>query len=196
MEEQKLIETPSPVPPPPAYKPAAAAPPPKYSMDTPLPTYTQSEKFEKEGLLPAAPTPTRECEAVETRQIRRFSSDSGSCFEFVLFFIVCAVFGVVGFLISFCLASTTAAQSGAVAGLGTAFVAKPLLYEFYYKGFEQEWTKNWCSQYDNDAQVQKCVEWCVASMRTVFFIIGFIGLILLFKGFSAFFRSRGSSSNN
>lgn len=107
--------------------------------------------------------------------------------------VVCAVFGVVGFLISFCLASTTAAQSGAVAGLGTAFVAKPLLYEvthfisimckmllflqfqFYYKGFEQEWTKNWCSQYDNDAQVQKCVEWCVASMRTVFFIIGFIG---------------------
>lgn len=42
---------------------------------------------------------------------------------------VCALFSVVGFLFSFCLATTTAAQSGAIAGLGTAFITKPLLYE-------------------------------------------------------------------
>lgn len=36
---------------------------------------------------------------------------------------------VVGFVLSFCLATSTAAQSGAIAGLGTAFIAKPLLYE-------------------------------------------------------------------
>ena len=46
--------------------------------------------------------------------------------------LVCAMFSVVGFLFSFCLATTTAAQSGAVAGLGTAFVTKPLLYEVCY----------------------------------------------------------------
>ena len=43
--------------------------------------------------------------------------------------IVCAVFSVLGFLISFCVATSTAAQSGAVAGLGTAFISKPFLYE-------------------------------------------------------------------
>ena len=46
---------------------------------------------------------------------------------------VCALFGVAGFIIcffvSFFLVTSTAAQAGAMAGLGTAFISKPLVYE-------------------------------------------------------------------
>lgn len=42
---------------------------------------------------------------------------------------MCAMFSVVGFIFSFCLATSTAAQAGAIAGLGTAFISKPLIYE-------------------------------------------------------------------
>ena len=42
---------------------------------------------------------------------------------------VCAMFSVVGFIFSCCLATTVAAQSGALAGLGVAFISKPILFE-------------------------------------------------------------------
>ncbi len=45
------------------------------------------------------------------------------------FLTVCAVFSVIGFIFSFCMASTVAAQSGALAGLGIAFVSKPIVFE-------------------------------------------------------------------
>lgn len=48
---------------------------------------------------------------------------------FVLFSSVCAIFSVFGFVFAFCVAWTVAAQSGAMAGLGLAFVSKPILFE-------------------------------------------------------------------
>ena len=42
---------------------------------------------------------------------------------------VSALFSVVGFIFCLCFASSVAAQSGAIAGLGTAFIFKPILYE-------------------------------------------------------------------
>lgn len=45
---------------------------------------------------------------------------------------VCAMFSVVGFVFSCCLACSVAAQSGALAGLGVAFISKPILFEVYY----------------------------------------------------------------
>lgn len=196
--EQKLIAVAEgDLPPPPVYQedPGSACPPPKYPVDKPmpLPTYAQSEKFEKDGVLVvsrSSPDP----DTADSPPSRRWPSENGSCFEFVLFFVVCAMFSVVGFLFSFCLATTTAAQSGAIAGLGTAFITKPLLYEVYYRDYEQQWTKNWCADYGTGTDLERCVQWSSTTMRTVFFIIGFFGLVLLFKGFSAFFRSRGSPS--
>ena len=44
---------------------------------------------------------------------------------------VCAIFSVVGFIFSCCLATTVAAQSGALAGLGVAFISKPILFEVH-----------------------------------------------------------------
>ena len=80
------------LPPPPAYQqeePAvAASPPPKYggAAAIPLPTYAQSEKFEKEGLL-QVPANTSDEDTVEDSQpVRRWNSD-GTCLEFTLFFI-------------------------------------------------------------------------------------------------------------
>ena len=43
-----------------------------------------------------------------------------------------AMFSVVGFVLSFCFATSFAAQSGAIAGLGTAFITKPFFYEVQY----------------------------------------------------------------
>lgn len=42
---------------------------------------------------------------------------------------VCAMFSVVGFIFTCCLATSVAAQSGALAGLGVAFISKPILFE-------------------------------------------------------------------
>ena len=42
---------------------------------------------------------------------------------------VTAIFSVVGFIFAFCLAASVAGQSGAVAGLGIAFVSKPIIFE-------------------------------------------------------------------
>lgn len=174
--------------------PDSATPPPKYATDKPmpLPTYAQSEKYEKDGVLHVSTPGSASDTSDDSPPRRRWPTQNGSGFEFMLFFIVSALFSVFGFLFSFCLATTTAAQSGAVAGLGTAFVSKPLLYELYYKDYEHEWTKNWCADH---ADLQKCIHWSANSMRTIFFIIGLFGLVLLYKGFSAFFRSRGSSDN-
>ena len=47
------------------------------------------------------------------------------------FHTVCAMFSVVGFIFSCCLATTVAAQSGALAGLGVAFISKPILFEVH-----------------------------------------------------------------
>lgn len=159
---------------------SAAVPPPKYATDKPmpLPTYDQSENYEKGGVLHIS----RSCpdeDISDSPPRRRWPTQNGSCFEFILFFIVCALFSVFGFLFSFCLATSTAAQSGAVAGLGTAFVTKPLLYELYYKDYEQQWTKNWCADYGTGAELQKCVHWSSTTMRTVFLIIGLFGELAL-----------------
>ena len=42
---------------------------------------------------------------------------------------VCSTLSVVGFIFAICVASTVAAQGGAVAGLGIALLSKPILFE-------------------------------------------------------------------
>lgn len=42
---------------------------------------------------------------------------------------MCSLFSVFGFVFAFCVAWTVAAQAGALAGLGLAFVSKPILFE-------------------------------------------------------------------
>lgn len=71
------------VPPPPVYQ-QQVTPLPKYAMDTPtpLPTYAQSEKFENEGVLVEVSSSDEETPE-DYPVIRR---ESGSCFEFILFF--------------------------------------------------------------------------------------------------------------
>ena len=74
---------------PPVYQqedPVGASCPPKYPVDKPipLPTYAQSEKFEKDGVLPASASPDGTADGPPRR---RWPSENGSCFEFVLFFI-------------------------------------------------------------------------------------------------------------
>ncbi len=62
--------------------------PPKYggAAAIPLPTYDQSEKFEKEGVL-LIPVTSSDNETPEvTQPVRRWKSE-GTCLEFTLFFI-------------------------------------------------------------------------------------------------------------
>ena len=42
---------------------------------------------------------------------------------------VCSLLSIFGFLVAICLATTVAAQGGAVAGLGVALLSKPLMFE-------------------------------------------------------------------
>lgn len=85
------------LPPPPAYQQSESASdtttsanttPPKYSgaaAAIPLPTYDQSEKFEKEGVL-LIPVSNSDNETSEVIQpVRTWKSD-GTCLEFTLFF--------------------------------------------------------------------------------------------------------------
>ena len=44
---------------------------------------------------------------------------------------MCAVFSVVAFIFTICVATTVAAQSGALAGLGVAFISKPIIFEVH-----------------------------------------------------------------
>lgn len=83
------------LPPPPVYQqleqqePQASgnsASPPKYTVATPipLPTYDQSEKYEKDGVLQVSSSSS---EQETSEPVRRWTSGSGTCFEFIVFFI-------------------------------------------------------------------------------------------------------------
>lgn len=82
------------LPPPPAYQQeagvnSAAPPPPKYvATPVPLPTYAQSEHYEKEGVLPpSVSTASSDSDSSEAPlPARRWFKQNGTCFEFVVFF--------------------------------------------------------------------------------------------------------------
>lgn len=61
--------------------------PPTYSKPMPLPTYTQSEKYEKDGVLEVSEEP----EDLPTQRrvvvIDNSEADVGTCCEFTFFFI-------------------------------------------------------------------------------------------------------------
>lgn len=68
--------------------------PPSYSKPVPLPTYTQSEKYEKEGVLEMEMREEPELEDLSQRPHRVVligsgspESDVGTCCEFTFFFI-------------------------------------------------------------------------------------------------------------
>ena len=68
--------------------------PPSYSKPMPLPTYTQSEKYEKEGVLEMEMREEAELEDLSQRPHRVIlvgngssESDVGTCCEFMFFFI-------------------------------------------------------------------------------------------------------------
>ena len=84
------------MPPPPAYHEECpptveVAQPPKYvATRVVLPTYAQSELYEKEGVMPTAPSDTTDSSSTDTESstpVRRWSKQSGTCFEFTIFFI-------------------------------------------------------------------------------------------------------------
>ena len=69
--------------------------PPSYSKPMPLPTYTQSEKYEKEGVLEMEMREEPELEDLSQQRPHRVilvgsgssESDVGTCCEFTFFFI-------------------------------------------------------------------------------------------------------------
>ena len=88
------------LPPPPAYQKEGSATsvgngvspsPPKYvATPVPLPTYAQSEQYQKEGVLPpsTAVNDTSDSDSSDTPlRARRWNRQNGTCFEFVLYFI-------------------------------------------------------------------------------------------------------------
>ncbi len=128
-------------------------PPLVYEADKviPLPTYDQSQKYEQDGVLDIE-------EDEEDLGQRPMMSHKlpGTCLDFTLFFFckfcvqitvpclttqiimyclfalsstVVSFFGVVGFIFSICFAFTTAAEGGALAGLGLTFVSNLLTFE-------------------------------------------------------------------
>ncbi|CAI8050517.1 NEDD4 family-interacting protein 1, partial [Geodia barretti] len=136
-----------PLHPPPPYVPVAAEvterpvaaasvtdqpppPPVKYSRSMPLPTYAQSEKYETEGVLDFH---LKETEGDETdEETPPYSPGTGGTWcEFMLFFAICSMLSLVGFVFSICVATTVAAKGGAVAGLGIALVSKPIMFEVH-----------------------------------------------------------------
>ncbi len=110
---------------------------------------------------------------------------------------VCVFLGFFGIILAFCFATSVAAQSGAIAGLGATFVVQPLMYEvsvcvcvvhtlhylflclqFYYKNYEHNLSTNWCSAYTStsDAQLlQNCMHRTTIGIRLVLLTFGLIG---------------------
>ena len=153
-----------------------------------LPTYDQSDKFAKG-------------DDEETPRHGRSLYKSGTLFEFILFFFICVFLSFFGIILAFCFATSIAAQSGAIAGLGATFVIQPFVYEFYYRNYGHNISSNWCSSYSSssdDAQIlHNCVHRTTIGIRLLLIVFGLIGLVLLYKGFSGYFRSiRSSNTNN
>lgn len=74
---------------PPVYQQEAPkTAPPKYSTDkpVPLPTYDQSEKYEKDGVLHVTTSSPDEDSTDDSPPRRMWHTQNGSCFEFILFF--------------------------------------------------------------------------------------------------------------
>ena len=72
--------------------PGAKFTPPSYSKPVPLPTYTQSEKYEKEGVLEMREEPELEDLSHPHRVVlidnsSNSDNDAGTCCEFTFFFI-------------------------------------------------------------------------------------------------------------
>lgn len=187
--------------PPPAYEPSKKEPAqtsPTYATALPLPTYEQSEKYEREGVLELDHKDTHgsseDYESVTYHDQRR-----GTCCEFIVFFMICAVFGVVGFVFSFCLATTVAAQSGAMTGLGMVFLSQPIVFEMYDDGLKEPWRENYCNShwgFESQQSVDDCIRRAYLGMRVFFWVIGLIGLIMFYKGLSSFCRSRRCSADD
>lgn len=47
--------------------------------------------------------------------------------------------------------------------------------QVYYSGYEQQWSKDWCSQHTDVSDQNNCIHLTTTTMRTLFFILGFFG---------------------
>ena len=197
--EPMTVPTESAVPfyPPPAYdRPETTKDP---SKDIRLPTYDQSEKYEKDGVLEYASDYSSCDEVITVRSATNGLSEQGSeeelpmfnrgtlC-EFMIFFIVCAIFSVFGFVFAFCVAWTVAAQSGAMAGLGLAFVSKPILFELQPEYMTSLLKDNYCYGYADTQQFEPCMQRGYTIVRLFLWLLGVFGLYLLVKGTSTYIK--------
>ncbi|XP_003390596.1 PREDICTED: NEDD4 family-interacting protein 2-like [Amphimedon queenslandica] len=185
---------------PPAYEPpkkpvVLVTPIPAAAM--PLPTYEQSEKFEKDGVLEIPEGPDGTIRFVSQRRVL---GESGSTCEFVVFFLVCFFFSWLGYLISCCLATTLAAQSGAAAGLGLSLVFKTIFVEFqpdYLTGAVHSLCSDDAYYYGEDSVTwNSCAKRYYSFLRLFFWILGFMGLFMFARGISVFCQSRPRRNPN
>eukprot|EP00731_Ephydatia_muelleri_P030778 Em0022g292a len=180
-------------------------PPPAYdrsettkdsSKDIPLPTYDQSEKYEKEGVLEytsdevimMGSTTDGISEQGSEEELPLYNR--GTLCEFMVFFIVCALFSVFGFVFAFCVAWTVAAQTGALAGLGLAFLSKPILFELQPEYMTSLLKDNYCYSYADTEQYEPCMQRGHTIVRLFLWLLGLFGLYLLVKGTSTYIKVR------
>ena len=162
----------------------------------PLPTYEQSEKYEKEGVLEVGDRDRYEGTVrIITRQCEQ---PAGTLADFTIFFLVCLLFSWVGYIFACCLAISIAAQSGAAAGLGLSLVIKTIVVEFQ-PAYLTNMVHGMCSDdtyYYNSTDEMESSDWDACSkraysfLRLMFWIIGFLGLFLFARGLSVYFRTR------
>lgn len=186
-----------PVPPPPYEPPEKKSPEgPGYTAGPAvhvLPTYEQSEKFEREGVLEVNDhTPDGSVSIVLSQSEER----SGSIWEFWIFFTICVLFSWIGYIVSCCLASSVAAQAGAAAGLGLSLVIKTILVEFQPVYLQSAVASVMCPDdyylyyyYDEDNWTQ-CTTQYYSVIRLLFWVMGFLGLFLFARGLAVFCQTR------
>lgn len=175
-ERPVLADPPVPPPQPPVKAPTGQA--------MPLPTYAQSEKYETEGVLDFNQKDTDDGgEETEDELPRTDSENVGTWCEFMLFFLICSAFSVVGFLISMCVATTVAAKGGAVAGLGIALAGKPIMFELYY---DDSIVRSYCTSDTSGT----CYNRFYTVVRFCIWVIGLFGLYLLLRGTTVFLKAR------
>jgi hypothetical protein len=190
--------------PPPPYKPVAsesdievppaATPQVTYSKPMPLPTYAQSEKYETEGVLDFRHKDTDGEDTEDEAPLR--VAVTGTWCEFMLFFLVCSMLSVVGFVFAICVATTAASQGGAVAGLGIALVSKPILFEMYDEQLVRSHVEvNYCSNADSGS-VDTCVNRVYSIARICFWLIGLFGIFLFYRGTATFLTARRANGNS
>ena len=167
---------------PPTYNPTASLPP----------TYDQAEKLIRGEPVDYDPDNGRQnTDSVRSRQ----SIPAGGYCEFFLFFLVCLLFGWIGYLFSCCFMTTVAASTGGAAGFGLSLIQTAVLYNvFQYDFFSDNYfdqtyfhqtrtNRTAPTNWTYDVQSNYFIGW-------VLWILAFCGLLLFLKSLITFGRAK------